>query len=402
MKLDTDTMNASERFLTVINHEEPDRVPHYVMGIHAYSRCYKEFWAKEDEIFEGEWGDNEENILLTPLGDYSMKYYFGGDVEMTGIGMKSNFSSLYLDKNEVLHDSLNATEDCNLKEGRTVSYSGTISGYRILDGGEKYSWYLDGYLKKKEDCIAWYDKNGWMAEKDVSKADVQSYNDCHAEYGDRVYYIPQIAGTQLYESTWVIMGQARWGYYCRKDPDYIHRLVKDRKDIQLKILDEIKKFKPKAVFSGDDMGQKGRPMMSPAMYKKFFKEPYREIFDKIHDMGAIAFNHSCGNVVELLPDMVDAGLDGWQSLEPASLIDHEFVKKKYGDTFLLVGGMDSREISFGSPESLKKHVKEQIQKMGKGGGYIAGPTHGYLTETPLENCIIMRDAIIKEGTYPLN
>jgi uroporphyrinogen decarboxylase len=77
------------------------------------------------------------------------------------------------------------------------------------------------------------------------------------------------------------------------------------------------------------------------------------------------------------------------------------LKKKYGDTFLFVGGLDSREISFGTPKSVHAHVREQILKMGKGGGFICGPTHDFLTETPLDNCLAMRDAIQQEGNYPL-
>jgi uroporphyrinogen decarboxylase len=118
-------------------------------------------------------------------------------------------------------------------------------------------------------------------------------------------------------------------------------------------------------------------------------------------MGAIAFNHSCGNITELLPDYIEAGLDGWQSLEPASLIDHVALKKKYGDKFLFVGGLDSREISFGTKDSIRKHVRSQVRAMGNGGGYIPGPTHDFLTETPLDNCIAMRDAVQQEGKYPL-
>ena len=135
------------------------------------------------------------------------------------------------------------------------------------------------------------------------------------------------------------------------------------------------------------MGQKGRPMVSPDVYRKFFLKPYKAVFDKIHDMGAIAFNHSCGNVVELLPDMIEAGIDGWQSLEPASEIDHAWVKQQYGDKLFLVGGINSREFSFGTPESISAHVHKQILAMGHGGGYIPGPTHDFLTEVPYDNVI---------------
>lgn len=399
MILDTDTMNATERFLATIQHEEPDRVPCYVMGIPSYSKCYKEFIAREDEIFgEGGWGDDDDNILLTPMGDFTIKYYFGSDVEMTSIGIQYP-----------PHDIEDGTIELDIeaykrmvKPGEEVRFgNGTVSGIKILPGGDSYSWYIDGFLKKKEDAIAWYDAHGWLGDQSVHKARIDAYQQFQKKFGDRMYLVPQIGGMQLYESLWPIMGQARFGYYCRKDPDYITRLVDDRKEAQLNIIEELAKYKPRAIFGGDDMGQKGRPLLSPRAFRKFFKPAYKEIFDKIHDIGAIAFNHSCGNITELLPDLIDAGLDGWQSLEPASRIDHAALKKKYGDKFLFVGGLDSREISFGTPESVRTHVKDQIRKMGKGGGYICGPTHDFLTETPLDNCLAMRDAVQQEGKYPL-
>jgi uroporphyrinogen decarboxylase len=404
MKLDTDSMSAVDRVMATIHHEEPDRVPMYVMGIPPYSRCFKEFKAKEDEIFDGEYGENPDNILLTPLGDYTLKYYFGADVEMYGVGIHTKFGDFPLDvkTGKIIEDP---SVLANLQPGQEiqhVNYFGTIHGSRILDSGERYSWYIDGYLKKMEDALAWYDRFGWPHEKDIGKVNVAAYEETMKQFGDRICLIPQIGGVQLYESTWVIMGQSRWAYYCRKEPEYIQKLINSRKDAQLRILDELKKLKPKVIFGGDDMGQKGRPMLSPEMYRKFFKQPYKEIFDKAHEMGAVIFNHSCGNIVELLPDMIEAGLDGWQSLEPASLIDHAAIKKKYGEKFFFVGGLDSREISFGSAESLENHVKTQIKAMGKSGGYITGPTHDFLTDTPLENCIRMRDAVQKWGKYPLS
>jgi hypothetical protein len=403
MKLDTDTMTATERVKASLLRQEPDRAPCYVMGIPNYSKCYKEFIKREGNGELDDFFDNDDNLLLTPMGDFTLKYFFGADMEMTSVGMHfPPFLNLLVNPNGSLNPdpaALGSLPPGN--EATYVSYYGSIHGIKVLDTGEPYTWYLDGYLKKKEDAIAWYDKYGWPSECEADKANVSSYEEFQAKSSDRFCLIPQIAGCQLYESTWPIMGQARWGYYCRKDPDYIQRLVNDRKECQLKMLDELARYKPFAVFGGDDLGQKGRSLLSPGMFRKFFKQPYSEIFQKIHDMGAIAFNHSCGNMTELLPDYIEAGLDGWQSLEPASLIDHAALKKKYGDRFVFVGGIDSREISFGTPESIRKHVRAQLLNMGIGGGYVPGPTHDFLTETPLDNCLAMRDAIQQEGHYPL-
>ena len=80
-------MNATERCTAIIHHEEPDRLPIYLMGFPPYSKVFKEFRAKENELFDSDYGGNDDNILLTPLGDFTMRYFFGGEVEMCGVGM---------------------------------------------------------------------------------------------------------------------------------------------------------------------------------------------------------------------------------------------------------------------------------------------------------------------------
>jgi hypothetical protein len=400
MKLDTDKMTATQRALAIINHEEPDRLPMYLMGFPPYSLVFKEFIQAEENIPEFE---DESNIIITPLGDWTMHYYFGGEIFMYGVGCQGpHFQNLLLNSDGTLTDDPKAiTQLESGTEGQYVNSIGCIHGFRILANGERYNWYIDGYLKKKEDALAWYDRWGWPKDYKVNTADLNAYEKTRKDFGDRTFVIPQIAGHQLYESTWPIMGQSRWGYYCRKDPDFIKFLIDDRKQCQLKILDQIKRLKPPIVFGGDDMGQKGRPLLSPDMFRKFLCPAYKEVFLAIHSMGAKAFNHSCGNIVELLPDYIEAGIDGWQSLEPASEIDHVALKQKFGDKLLLVGGIDSRVTSFGTPAEINAHVHKQILAMGKGGGYIPGPTHDFLTETSMKNALALRDAVIQWGKYPL-
>ncbi len=60
----------------------------------------------------------------------------------------------------------------------------------------------------------------------LAKPPFKRYEDFTKNFGDRIFMIPQIGGVQLYESTWPIMGQARWAYYCRKDPEFIQMLIR--------------------------------------------------------------------------------------------------------------------------------------------------------------------------------
>ncbi|MBD3352610.1 MAG: hypothetical protein GF364_14070 [Candidatus Lokiarchaeota archaeon] len=419
MILDSDTMTANERVKKVINHEEPDRIPVYLMGIPPYSQVYIELMANDEAILD-QWTENDENIILTPMGDFTVRYNLGTEVETRSIGIRSDFTNKHLDENNKIIGNYNPTlkkelleklreeqeEDPDKGQGleyKYVNYNGNITGSTILPNGREYSWYIDGYLKKEEDIIDWFDTYGWHHEKEISGFDVNLFKQCQRDFGDKICLIPQIGGCQLFESLWPMMGMSRFGYYCRKKPELIHRLVKTRKEAQLKILDEIEKVKPDAIFGGDDMGQKGRSLISPRTFRKYFKEPYRELCDRIHEMGAIFYIHSCGNIVDLLPDLIEAGLDGWQSMEPDSLIDHAAVKKKWGDNFLLVGGLNQSYMTEPGvgPKEVEQHVKSQIKKMAKGGGYIAGPAHDYLN-VPLKNAIALRDSIYKWGQYPIN
>ena len=369
------------------------------MGFPSYSEVIIEWRAQEDKLMD-EWTENEDNVILTPVGDYTLRYFFGSEVEMYGIGQRNNYKTQWLDEQGNLSEDASAVE--HVAEKTYVDYLGCLRGSRILESGHNYEWYIDGYLKTKDAVLAWYDRYGWPDEHTTNAADMSAFRDCVARFGDRICLIPQIGGVQLFEASWPIMGLDRWSYYCRKDPDFIKRIIESRKNAQLAILDEIAKLEPFAVFGGDDMGQKDRPLMSPAQFRKFFFEPYKEIFDKVHAMGAIAFNHSCGNIMELLPTYIEAGINGWQSLEPASGIDHALLKQQYGDQLLLVGGIDSsRELCFGTPKSIEEHVKKQMAAMAPGGGYITGPAHDYLNVS-LENAIAARDAMQKWGKYPIS
>ncbi len=109
--------------------------------------------------------------------------------------------------------------------------------------------------------------------------------------------------------------------------------------------------------------------------------------------------HSCGNITELLPNIIAAGVDAWQTLEPASGVDFKFIKETYGDKLTLVGGIDaSRILPFGTKEEVIAHAKERLEVGKPGGGYIAGCSHD-LMDIPLDNLIACRDTIREYRNY---
>jgi uroporphyrinogen decarboxylase len=116
-------------------------------------------------------------------------------------------------------------------------------------------------------------------------------------------------------------------------------------------------------------------------------------------MGAKSILHSCGNATELLPELIASGFDGWQTLEPASGIDHRMVKEKYGDKLSFWGAVDNNVLCFGTPKETTTKTREMLKIMSPRGGYLCGPAHDYLN-TKLDNALALRDAVIKYGYYP--
>jgi uroporphyrinogen decarboxylase len=111
--------------------------------------------------------------------------------------------------------------------------------------------------------------------------------------------------------------------------------------------------------------------------------------------------HSCGFIEEILPHMVDVGLDCIQALEPAAGVNLRRLKEKYGDRLSFMGGMDSsRVLNFGTKQEIEEDVKRCILSAGVGGGYFAGPSHNILN-VPWENILTFRAAIEKYRDYPL-
>lgn len=154
-------------------------------------------------------------------------------------------------------------------------------------------------------------------------------------------------------------------------------------------------------FMGDDMGTQTGLWVSPKLYRKFFKDRFRQFNDLAHKYGMKTMYHSCGNVTKLIPDFIDCGLDMLQSLQPAAM-DLALLKREYGRHLAFQGGVDIQDMMpKGTPEDIAKHVHERARLLGHGGGYVFGTAHNLLPDVPTENAVALFDAYQAHGRYPL-
>jgi len=141
------------------------------------------------------------------------------------------------------------------------------------------------------------------------------------------------------------------------------------------------------VLTGDDFGMQQGLLVSPAMWDAFLEEGFRDYNAIVRSRGAIVMHHTCGSVVDLIPRMIDNGLQVLQSLQPeAAGMEAGRLKELFGDELSFHGGVSiQRTLPYGSPDDVRREVAALAESMSPGGGYIFCTAHNIQVDTPMEN-----------------
>ena len=152
-------------------------------------------------------------------------------------------------------------------------------------------------------------------------------------------------------------------------------------------------------YVAEDMGGQSGLMISPAHIREFLLPGMKRIIDLAHGAGVYVFHHNDGNVRRIVPDMVAAGIDLLNPVQWRNTgLDRAELKREFGDRLVFHGAMDNqRTLPFGSREDVIREVRENLEILGKGGGYILAPCHNIQSITPVGNIVAMYEAGYKMG-----
>ena len=156
------------------------------------------------------------------------------------------------------------------------------------------------------------------------------------------------------------------------------------------------------VFIGNDFGSQVGPLLSQALFRRYVLPHLKRLIDLGHDYGKKVMLHCCGGVAELIPAMIEVGLDGLHALQPSCRgMDLAKLKQDFGKKILFNGAVDSNTVLIrGTPTSIRVETHRVLDIMMPGGGYVAGASHDtILEETPVENVLAMFDAFEEYGNY---
>ena len=145
---------------------------------------------------------------------------------------------------------------------------------------------------------------------------------------------------------------------------------------------------------GDDFGTQKGLLISPEMFRRFFAPKLKEFAAQAKSYGLKVMLHSCGSIRELIPDIIEIGVDILNPIQTnATGMIPEELKEEFGDRICFHGGIDIQHtLPFGTTEDVEKEVKDRICVFGKDGGYILASTHNIQPDTPIENILRMYEA----------
>ncbi|NQT59578.1 MAG: hypothetical protein HQ557_11415 [Bacteroidetes bacterium] len=156
-------------------------------------------------------------------------------------------------------------------------------------------------------------------------------------------------------------------------------------------------------FIGNDLGGQTGPLIGVDLFRQFVLPSLKRLINLGHSYNKYVMMHCCGGFRQLIPDLIDAGLDGLHALQPdCDGMEPAGLKRDFGKDIVLNGAVDSHNIliSGPSPEFVYAETAKILHTMKPGGGYICSASHDYiLDETPVENVLAMFDAVKEFGRY---
>jgi len=181
---------------------------------------------------------------------------------------------------------------------------------------------------------------------------------------------------------------ARCAHYCKMLMGHILEELGENVDI---------------VKIGDDLGTSASLLISPRMYRRLLKPIHADYIAFIKERTkAKLFFHSDGDIFPLIDDLIEIGVDILNPIQTSAgkMSDLPTLKKRFGKKIVLCGAVDTTQVlPFGTPEQVRQEVRQVIEQLAPGGGYILAAVHTIQKNVPPENIIAMVDALHEYGRY---
>jgi uroporphyrinogen decarboxylase len=346
-------MNSWERVATALQHETPDRCP--------FQASFTPEFAARLRAHVGLSDDSQHN----PHGGgntYALERAIGEDMLLTSVGWANGYyqdTKPYVDEWAVGWDA--QPYDTPFGRGHYTE----ITTHPLAD----------------ENAIARYQPPDPAAPGRYDAA-----RQMIADFGGD-YWIVGVTVTTVFETAWALRGLEQLLLDMALEPDLADAVLEIPYRFHRAAAEELTRLGVDMIWLGDDVGAQQRMLMSPAMWRRFLKPRMAELIAAVKAINPavkVAY-HSDGNILPVIPELIEIGLDVLNPIQPASM-DPAAVKKAFGQHLSFWGVIDEQHtLPFGAPADVAREVELRLQTIGRGGGLILAPTHNVQLDTPLPN-----------------
>jgi len=354
-------MTPKERILTAINHRQPDRVPVDFGAHHQVVADLRRYLGLADDV-------NLYELL-------------GVDLRGVGPGIKRQASPIcYADPTrEVTADGLFIDLwGVGFRRAETPTGEYIDIAYHPLDG-----------LREMADIQS----HTYMDPDDWDYSGIRAAAESQSEYAVWAH----CRGT--FEISWFIRGMDGFMMDLAAEPakacGLMDRVQEPLKERLRRILEAGGDAIDMAEYN-DDVGIQSGLMMSPEMWRKYLKPRVAEMFDLIRSFGKRVRYHSCGGVRDIIPDLIDIGLEVLNPFQPlAAGMEPVALKRDFGKHLTFHGGIDMQELlPHATVQQVRDETKRLLDILNQDGGWIACSSHNLQPDTPPENIVAMYEVLL--------
>ncbi len=200
---------------------------------------------------------------------------------------------------------------------------------------------------------------------------------------------------------------AEWYMSTISRRDLVYRIFERQCEVglaNLERLHEVVGERVAAVFvTGTDFGMQSRPFISPKTYLDLYAPFHREINNWIHTHTTWkTFIHTCGSIVPLIDYLIEAGFDILNPVQTSAAgMDPAELKLRFGERLTFWGGgVDTQHtLPFGTPQEVRRQVRERLEIFGRGGGFVFNTIHNVQAQVPIDNVLAMYETVREHGKY---
>lgn len=354
-------MTPRERVLAAIHHREPDRVPVNYLGTPETDAKLREHFdiTPPGDVRPGDMVDNDWDLLARLGGDLRTLrlHYTGSPLARFEDGRVQNYWGVI--KRPVRNGTGLFMESCYLP----------WAGFESMSDVEKYPWpdpvsfdYAD-LPRQCRECEPYGIIYGWPGNGDLINGTAFARG-----------FELTILGIATDDPVTLACMERRFEFHheqSRRALEACHGRV----DI---------------LWIGDDFGTQRGLLISPAKWRKLFRDRIRAMADLAHGHGARLMLHCCGSTRKIWGELIDAGVDIYDTVQPeAAGMNPRDLFTEFGSRMAMHGTVSTQKtLPFGTPDDVAREVRDRLE-FGAGGGLILAPSHNIQTDTPVENVLAL-------------